>query len=465
MSSQYSYPVNRHAYKHEVIPWRVAIGDIGMPHKGIFMGSRAKRMEVLESMGLIRQESPSRVTESSTREFSQIMAIQSHDREEQRIIHHWTMSPPSNEDWEMEAGAGDVVAACIPQFLDANDIMVHSVAGPRGGMPKYRSVQSADGLIRTPREVTYFVEHAESKERFVLQVETDRCGDIEISVYSPNASSWIAKLRAFAKANNHLRGQTFDLLGKLIDHGDITLDDVILTKNQSQVINRHIIGYARRIHELKGRGARGQRGVLLEGVPGCGKSMLLRAIANELEGISVCIAGPDQICRHGSIDVLKELIEMTAPCAVFIEEIDIFGADRRRGGSPGMAELMQVMDGLRNVPGVLWVGTTNRPEIVETALADRPGRFDRRLKFGPLPDKERSQLVECMILPQRLTSEALELATSFTDEMTGAQVRDLAETLRIISDKEEFDASDVREAWEDCGFAIDQPFGFANAIA
>ncbi len=212
------------------------------------------------------------------------------------------------------------------------------------------------------------------------------------------------------------------------------------------------------------RRARGQRSVLLEGVPGCGKSMLLRAIANELEGVSVCIAGPDQICRHGSVDVLKELIEMTAPCVVFIEEIDIFGADRRRGGNPGMAELMQVMDGLGNVPGVRWVGTTNRPEVVETALADRPGRFDRRLKFGPLPDTERSQLVERMIQPQRLTAEALELATGFTDNMTGAQVRDLAETLRIISDKEEFDASDVREAWEDCGFKADQPFGFANAI-
>ncbi len=399
-----------------------------------------------------------------SQDFAEIMSIHSHDRDGHRLIHHWTMTPPSNEDWEMEAGAGDIVAACIPSFFEENKIAIHSIAGQHGEMAKFRSVKSIDGPIRTPRDVTYFVEHDESKERFVLSVETTHHGNIEISMYSPNASMWIAKLCEFAKANNHLRGHTFDLFGKLMDHGNITLDDVILTENQSQVINRHIIGYAKKVLELKERGARGQRGVLLEGVPGCGKSMLLRAIANELEGVSVCIAGPDQICRQGSVDVLKELIEMTAPCVVFIEEIDIFGADRRRGGNPSMAELMQVMDGLRNVPGVLWVGTTNRPEVVETALADRPGRFDRRLKFGPLPDAERSQLVERMILPQRLTPEALELATGFTDDMTGAQVRDLAETLRIISNKEEFDASDVREAWEDCGFKSDQPFGFANAV-
>lgn len=429
------------------------------------MGSRAKRMEILESMGLIRQESPSRTNVSNSTEFSEIMSIQGHDREEKRVIHHWTMCPPSNEDWDMEAGAGDIVAACIPGFFEHNSIKLHSVSGTHGDLPKFRSVDSTQGPIRTPREATYFVECLDSKERFVVQVETDHHGAIQVSVYSSNASAWIARLRAFAKAENHLRGQTFDLFGRIIDHGNNILDDVILTENQAKVINRHIIGYARKISELKERGARGQRGVLLEGVPGCGKSMLLRAIANELNGISVCIAGPDQICRRGSIEVLKELIEMTAPCAVFIEEIDIFGADRRRGGNPAMAELMQVMDGLRNVPGVLWVGTTNRPEVVEIALADRPGRFDRRLEFGPLPEQERSQLIERMILPQKLTQEALKLATVFTEEMTGAQVRDMAETLRIISNNEEFNAADIREAWEDCGFEVNQPFGFANAIA
>jgi ATPase family protein associated with various cellular activities (AAA) len=129
-----------------------------------------------------------------------------------------------------------------------------------------------------------------------------------------------------------------------------------------------------------------------------------------------------------------------------------------------MAELMQLMDGLKNVPGVLWVGTTNRPEVVETALADRPGRFDRRLKFGPLPDAEHGRLVERLVMPQTLSPQAHELATRYTKDMTGAQVRDLAETLRILSENERFEVSDVRDAWKDCGFVLDQPFGFANTV-
>lgn len=418
----------------------------------------------MKALGMPRMPIELNSQSSASREFTQIQEIHKHRCDQDKVIHHWTSNAPSNEDWEIERGVGDVVAACVPAFFEKQDIRVHAEVGTEGGMPKYRSVQSKDGPIRTPRNVSYFAEDRESGERFVLSVGTDRCGEIEISVYSVNAAQWIALLRDFAKHDNHLRGQTFDLEGKMIQNGNVTLEDVILTEKQIEVINRHIIGYAKQISSLRSRGARGQRGVLLEGVPGCGKSMLLRAIANELEGVSVCIAGPDQICRHNSIEILKELIELTAPCAVFIEEIDIFGADRRRGGNPGMAELMQVMDGLKNVPGVLWVGTTNRPEVVETALADRPGRFDRRLKFGPLPDAERGRLVERLVLPQTLSPQAHELATRYTKDMTGAQVRDFAETLRILSENERFEVSDVRDAWKDCGFVLDQPFGFANTV-
>lgn len=406
-----------------------------------------------------------KLDERSSQEFRMMLEIHKHKCDQDKVIHHWTRSPPTYDDWEMELGVGEIVACCVPSFFKIHDIHVHAVVGPDGGVPKFRSVISSGESIRAPREVAYFVEDVETGERFVLTVNTDHCGDIQISIYSVNATHWISALKEHTKKSNHLRGHTFDLTGKLLDQGSVALDDVILTEKQMEVINRHIIGYAKNITDLKSRGARGQRGVLLEGVPGCGKSMLLRAIANELEGVSICIAGPDQICRHNSIEVLKELIELTAPCVVFIEEIDIFGEDRRRGGNPGMAELMQLMDGLKNVPGVLWVGTTNRSEVVETALADRPGRFDRRLNFGPLPDSERGRLVERLVFPQALTPEAHELATRFTKGMTGAQVRDLAETLRIISVNEMFEASDVRDAWEDCGFVVDQPFGFANAAS
>lgn len=120
------------------------------------------------------------------------------------------------------------------------------------------------------------------------------------------------------------------------------------------------------------------------------------------------------------------------------------------------------MDGLRNAAGVLWIGTTNRLDVVEAALADRPGCFDSWLEFGSLPDSERTRLVERLVSPQKLTPEAHELATKITNGMTGAQIQDLAETLRIISVKDIYEEADVNIAWEDCRFAVDQPFGFVH---
>jgi ATP-dependent 26S proteasome regulatory subunit len=257
----------------------------------------------------------------------------------------------------------------------------------------------------------------------------------------------------------------FDLNGLVIQPNDATLDDVILTSQQRAVVERHILGYARNLDHLKARGARGTRGVLLEGVPGCGKSMLLRAIAHELKGISICMASPGQLSRGSSIATLRHLVDLTSPCLVFLEEIDIFGMDRQRSANPELAELLQQMDGISQCTSVLWIATTNRPEVVERALADRPGRFDRRVSFGPLPGDLRRVLIQRLASPQVITEEALDLAVELTSGSTGAVIRELIETLRIISDDELFDTKQIELAWRDCEIVKPELFGFARAKA
>tara|TARA_A100000171_G_scaffold53021_1_gene75482 strand:+ start:13102 stop:14379 length:1278 start_codon:yes stop_codon:yes gene_type:complete len=393
--------------------------------------------------------------------FSQILEIQRHDREQMRVVHHWTGSSPGSEDIEMSMGVGRVVAGSIPDFFKSSGVRVHYIDGIRGCPPRYRSEYRDASCHQIPQDVIYFVEDADKGERFVLEVETDRSGDMEFRIYSSVASIWFTRIFEFVRDNNYLRGKVFDLDGKKADIGEISLDDVVLTHKQQELIQRHVIGYAQRLAELVSRGARGQRGVLLEGVPGCGKSMLIKGIANTLSEVSVCIAGPDQISRYGSVDALEQFVRLTAPCVVVIEEIDIFGADRRIGGGVGMAERMQLMDGLRSVQGVLWLATTNRPEVVEQALADRPGRFDRRVKFGPLPLGERTRLMEQLVMPCALSDDGLDLAVKLTDGMTGAQMRELAETLRILFERDVYSATDVEQAWEDWIFDRGSVIGFS----
>ena len=377
-----------------------------------------------------------------------------------RIVQSWTNRPSRLQTWDLEAGAARLVLSVVHKFLQTAPLRLHGILGENQRAPTFDTIVTGRGTTDVPKDAVYFIEDTSTGERMVFKAEDFR-GDTCLSFDARDPSARIEALKKFATEHNYLRGEVFDLRGKILDFSSLHPDDIILTETQRTLIDRHVIGFANRFAELRDRKARLTRGVLLEGQPGCGKSMLLRSLTKRLDGFSVCLASPSQICSSGSVEVLDTIVRMTAPCAVIMEEIDLFGGDRGRFVNPGLAELMQLMDGLRTVPGVLWIGTTNRPEEVERALADRPGRFDRRIKFGPLGDGPRTLLIDRLIRPQRLTEEAKLRMITLTDGWTGAQVRELCETLRLISDVDEFTLVNIDNAIDDCGFDVGGTFGFS----
>ena len=381
-----------------------------------------------------------------------------------RLMQSWTNRPSRLQTWDLEAGAARLVLSVIHRFLQTAPLRLHGILGENQRAPTFDTIVTGNGTTDVPKDAVYFIEDTSTGERMVFKAE-DMGGDTRLSFDARDPSGRIDALKAFATEHNYLRGEVFDLRGKILDFSSIHPDDIILTERQRTLIDRHVIGFAHRFEELRARGAKLTRGLLLEGEPGCGKSLLLRSLTRRLGGFSVCLASPSQICSAGSVDVLDTIVRMTAPCAVIIEEIDLFGGDRGRFVNPGLAELMQLMDGLRTVPGVLWIGTTNRPEEVERALADRPGRFDRRISFGPLEEGPRSVLIDRLVKPQDLAPEAKAGMLSLTDGWTGAQIRELCETLRLISDGPVYTQRDIEHAVEDCGFDVGGTFGFASHLS
>ncbi|MDP3481559.1 MAG: ATP-dependent zinc metalloprotease FtsH [Desulfoprunum sp.] len=137
-------------------------------------------------------------------------------------------------------------------------------------------------------------------------------------------------------------------------------------------------------------GGRIPKGVLLQGPPGTGKTLLARAIAGEASVPFYSIGGSDFVEMFAGVGAsrvreLFGLAKKTAPCIVFIDEIDAIGS-RRGGGNNGSHEereqtlnaLLVEMDGFSSNETVIVVGATNRPDILDPALL-RPGRFDRQL--------------------------------------------------------------------------------------
>ena len=136
-------------------------------------------------------------------------------------------------------------------------------------------------------------------------------------------------------------------------------------------------------------GAKVPRGVLLLGAPGTGKTLLSRAVAGEADVPFFSISGSDFVEMFVGMgaarvrDLFKEAAKM-APCIIFIDEIDTIGKsrDNRMGGNDEreqtLNQLLAELDGFDPGKGIIVLGATNRPEVLDKALL-RPGRFDRRI--------------------------------------------------------------------------------------
>ena len=156
-----------------------------------------------------------------------------------------------------------------------------------------------------------------------------------------------------------------------------------------------IVEFLKNKEKFKALGARVPRGVLLAGEPGTGKTLLARAIAGEANVPFFATSGSDfsGIIVGLGVAKIKEMFEMAkrnAPCILFIDEIDAIGQKRSshsfndQDREQTLNQLLIEMDGFANETGIIVIGATNRPDMLDTALL-RPGRFDRQVQIE-LPD-------------------------------------------------------------------------------
>src|SRR5580700_9235448 len=139
------------------------------------------------------------------------------------------------------------------------------------------------------------------------------------------------------------------------------------------------------------------KGILLYGPPGTGKTLIAKAVANESEANFISIKGPELISKwvgeseKGVREVFRKA-RAAAPCVIFFDELDAIAPKRKSGEGDSqvtervVSQLLTEMDGLEELKGVVVLGATNRPDIIDEALL-RPGRFDKLLRIPP-PDKE-----------------------------------------------------------------------------
>ena len=173
-----------------------------------------------------------------------------------------------------------------------------------------------------------------------------------------------------------------------------TFKDVAGIDSEKQEL-AEVVDFLRDKSKFAAVGARVPRGILLSGEPGTGKTLLARAIAGEANVPFFAASGSDfsGIIVGLGVAKIKEIFEMAkrnAPCLLFIDEIDAIGQRRSQNSfndqdrEQTLNQLLIEMDGFSNETGIIVIGATNRPDMLDPALL-RPGRFDRQV-YIELPD-------------------------------------------------------------------------------
>jgi cell division protease FtsH len=224
---------------------------------------------------------------------------------------------------------------------------------------------------------------------------------------------------------------------------------------------QEIIEFLKDPRRFQKLGGRIPKGVLLVGAPGTGKTLLARAIAGEADVPFFSISGSDFVEMFVGVGAsrVRDLFEQgkkSAPCLIFIDEIDAVGRQRGAGLGGGhdereqtLNQLLVEMDGFDSNEGIILIAATNRPDILDTALL-RPGRFDRRIIVN-MPDvrgREEILLVHVRKIPLATDVDLKVLARS-TPGFSGADLANLVNEAALMAarkDQESVAMKDLESA-------------------
>jgi hypothetical protein len=207
-------------------------------------------------------------------------------------------------------------------------------------------------------------------------------------------SELLRDLRAAMNERNVFRGKVFSLHADEFRNAsvqfhslpDVPRTGVVLPEGTLERLEQHAIGIADNAERLRSAGRHLKRGILLHGPPGTGKTLSLMYLLGAMAGRTTILLTGGGL---GMIDPAIRMARELAPATVVFEDIDLVAAERTMPMSSGgiLFDLLNQMEGIAEDEDLLFLLTTNRPDLIEPALATRPGRIDLALEI-PLPDED-----------------------------------------------------------------------------
>ena len=240
-------------------------------------------------------------------------------------------------------------------------------------------------------------------DRLVIFVrQEDRIGSREnltVEVMAPEraaAERFLRELREAMRVRNVYRGHVISLASEGLREvvvkfhrlPEIERSSIILPAGLLERIERQTVEFGRHSRRLLAAGRHLKRGMLLHGPPGTGKTLTIMYLAGAMRDRTVLLVSGRGMGMVGRTCAMARALQ---PSIVVLEDVDLIAEERTKAGSgsatPLLFELLNEMDGLSDDADVLFLLTTNRPDLLEPALAARPGRVDQAIEIPP-PDEE-----------------------------------------------------------------------------
>jgi hypothetical protein len=305
----------------------------------------------------------------------------------------------------------------------------------------------------------------EGEERFALLLRgpADEYGrnKVELEVLAQDqefADRLLRDIDALMLEHNIFRGQVLSFDGSEFGEGlgpfrfhrrpALTREQIVLPPGLLERVERQVVGVARRRERLRAAGQHLRRGLLLYGPPGTGKTHTIRYLLSHLPAFTVVILSGTNM---GAIGPACRLARMLQPALVVLEDVDLVAEARDfdGGAQPLLFQVLNEMDGLGDDADVAFLLTTNRADLLEPALVQRPGRVDLAVEI-PLPDADgRARLLGLYGAGLDLGKDITEEIVTRTEGVTASFTKELVRRAVLISaerDADHTETADLRAA-------------------
>ena len=270
-----------------------------------------------------------------------------------------------------------------------------------------------DQAERFAHRLTKLVRHGKAFRGHVLSIERDCYGSMNVKFHSLPA---------------------------------VSREKIILPEALLQRIERHTVAFSQQAERLAAAGRHLKRGILLHGPPGSGKTFSAMYLASRMPGRTIFLLTG---AGMGAIEMACSMARVLAPATIILEDVDLIGTQRDHqmvDANALLFELLNQMDGLAEDADILFILTTNRPDVLEPALAARPGRIDQAIEVPPPDEDCRRRLFALYSEGLTVQADRLDGLIRQMDGVSAAFVRELLRKAAVYAALESDGDLIVRDA-------------------